>query len=279
VKGKKQYQKLHKKKYGEEAQIGFVEFLEIWGGCADLGYEGAWFGWANTQILIAAWRKCGWLGNLLAPEEIDRSSFIDQPTQATAATAATAEQRDTASPTRLTFENALAIPDGIRSGSLAAAQAQVEQLKQYIQQNTHAAFDPFAAGILSPKKKEAIKRVRDKSRIDESEGGDAFLRDLACNARDKQVAREEHAAGVEQRKKARLEKKEEATAAALALRAAFDLCTPTCQCGESPCPQAKLKLCATCGDIKPTICRKGPCMATRQPLLLTMREDPTLPAP
>jgi len=96
------------------------------------------------------------------------------------------------------------------------------------------------------------------------------------------VAREEHALGVEQRKQARLEKKEEATAAALALRQAFDLCTPICQCGAAPCPQAKLKLCTTCGDIKPIVCRKGPCVAARQPLMLTMCEEAmplALPAP
>ena len=68
----------------------------------------------------------------------------------------------------------------------------------------------------------------------------------------------------------------------LTLRQAFDLCTPICQCGETPCPQAKLKRCTTCGDIKPTVCRKGPCVAARQPLMLTMCEEalPTaLPAP
>ena len=50
-----------------------------------------------------------------------------------------------------------------------------------------------------------------------------------------------------------------------------------CQCGIVPCPQAMLKLCATCGDIKKRVCCKGPCVAARQPLLLTMHEEPTAP--
>ena len=234
----------------------------------------AWWSWCNAQILLDAWRNTGWLGCLIAPEEIDRSSFIDQPPAQT--------QRDAPTPTALTFDAALQVPDGMRAGSLAAAQAQVEQLKAYIKQTTHAPIDYRAAGLLSPKKAQITKRIRDKTRIDESEGGDAFLRDLAGNARGKQVAREEAAAGVAQRKQARLEKKDEATTAALALRQAFDKCTPVCQCGLTPCPQAKLKLCATCGDMKGQLCRKGPCVAAREPLMLTMREEAAplaLPAP
>ena len=70
----------------------------------------------------------------------------------------------------------------------------------------------MAAGLLEPKVAEVKKRVRDKTRIDESEGGDAFLRDLAVFARSQQVQKEEAAHAVEQRKQARLEKKEEAEA-------------------------------------------------------------------
>ena len=43
--------------------------------------------------------------------------------------------------------------------------------------------------------------------------------------------------------------------------------------GEKPCPQAKLILCATCGDIKGNVCRKAACVAAAQPLMLTMREE------
>ena len=270
VRGKKQYKKLHKKVYGEEAMIGMIEFIEIWGGCADLDYEGAWFSWCNAQILLDAWRRCGWLGCLIAPEEIDRSSFIDQdPLPALALPAPP-------TPLTLTFEQALVVPDSVRAGSLAAAQAQVEQLKKYIEQTVHAPPDPVALGLLEPKVAQKKKGTRDKTQIEESEGGDAFLRDLAGSARSKQVRREEEAAGVEARKAARIERKEVADAEAKAARAAFDACTPVCTCGLVPCPQTKLKLCPTCGDIKKTVCRKGPCVAARAPLLLTMREEQPL---
>ena len=58
-----------------------------------------------------------------------------------------------------------------------------------------------------------------------------------------------------------------------AARVAFDLCTPLCRCGVVPCPQASLQLCATCGDIKKTLCRKSACITAREPLRLTMREE------
>ena len=78
---------------------------------------------------------------------------------------------------------------------------------------------------------------------------------------------------MEQRKKVRIEKKKEATAAAQEMRVAFDKCTPIFQCGLAPCPQAKLKLCGTCGDIKPHACRKAKCVAARRPLMLTMSKE------
>ena len=278
AKGKKQYKKLHKKVYGEEATIGIVEFIEIWGGCAELGYEGAWFSWITAQGILGAWRNCGWLGCLIAPEEIDRSSFIDQP--ATAAVAALLALGEAPTPVPLTYEQALQPPPGVRAGSLAAAQAVNEQLVAYINQNTHAPLDPVALGLLDPKVAVKKKGTRDKTQIEESEGGDAFLRDLAGSARAKQVRKAEAALQVEGRKQARIENKEEAAAAAVAQRAAFDKCKPVCTCGVVPCPQEKMQLCATCKEIKPHACRVRACVAARQPLLLTMREEPpALPAP
>ena len=267
IRGKKQYQKLHKAKYGEEATIGFCEFIEIWGGCRDLGYEGAWFSWANAQVLVSAWRRCGWLGCLVAPDEIDRSIFVDQPT---------AEQphlllqspppRTPLAPS--TVEQAMAVPDGVRTGSLAAAQAQVEQLQAYIAANTHAPFDPVAAGLLTPRTSQPTKRTRDKTRIEESEGGDSFLRDLAASARAKQLRKEEHVAGVTARKEARVEARTEKQSEKELLLCNFMRCRPTCQCGVVPCPMEGMHHCSVCGDIKRNVCRKQACVAKRAPLAL-----------
>ena len=50
---------------------------------------------------------------------------------------------------------------------------------------------------------EAKKRQRDKTRIEESEGGDATLRGLAVKARAKQLEKKQKAAAVAERKEAR----------------------------------------------------------------------------
>ena len=266
VRGKKQYQALHKKVYGEEANLGFVEFLEIWGGCADLGYEGAWFSWIDSQTLLGAWRKCGWLSDRLAPELIDRSTFIDNVATPTTLPRA-AQQHDEPLPL-ISYDEALQVPEALQQDPLAAAQAQIQQLQQYIAQ-LHRPIDYVAAGILEPKVKHAKPRKRDKTRIDESEGGDADLRDLATHASDKQNAREEAARKVEQNKKQRVEAKEEAERQSKEKLAAFQLCQGACQCSTTPCPWVGMKHCATCGDIKANECRKAKCVQARQPLMLT----------
>ena len=253
--------------------IGIIEFVEIWGGCCDMDYGGAWFSWCDAQVLRAAWRKCGWLGCVIAPEEIDRTGFVDRGPS----TAAPLLQ-ERAPPTPLpsiaeALEAAMAVPDSMRAGTLAAAQLQVKQLTEALKVRDAAPFDAVAAGLLQPKVAGVKKRERDKTRIDESEGGDAFLRDLAGNARSKQVRREGHRLEVDQRKQARLDAAAAAADAAAAVRLAFDMCHPICTCGTSPCPQAKMQLCATCGVVKPHACRVRACVAARGPLLLTMRDE------
>ena len=147
-------------------------------------------------------------------------------------------------------------------------------LKQYIEQNTHAPFDPVAAGVMQPRAALAPKRVRDKSRIEESEGGDAHLRGLAASARSKQTEKEVHVLGVQARKEERVEKKARLESSAAAQLEAFNACQPVCTCGMVPCPWANMHHCPHCGDIKKTVCRKKAC----GPLLLTM-VPPALPAP
>ena len=182
----------------------------------------------------------------------------------------------------LTLEQANAVPDGMRAGTLLAAQTQVAQLQKYIQKNLHGAFDPVAAGIMVPRAAETKKRTRDKTRIEESEGGDAHLRGLAESARAKQLKKSQEAAAAAARKVARLEKKVELEESAAARLKAYEQCTPTCTCGVEMCPWAGLILCSVCGDIKKGACRKGACVADKAPLMLTMA-DPApvlaLPAP
>ena len=42
-KGRKEYKKQYLAEYGEPPDIGVAEFLEIWGGCADVNLQGVWF--------------------------------------------------------------------------------------------------------------------------------------------------------------------------------------------------------------------------------------------
>ena len=112
IRGRKEYTKLHKKIYGDEVAIGIIEFVGIWGGCRDMDYWGAWFSWCDAQVLRAAWRKCGWLGCVIAPEEIDRTGFVDRGPS----TAAPPLLQERAPPTLLpsiaeALEAAMAVPD------------------------------------------------------------------------------------------------------------------------------------------------------------------------
>ncbi len=65
-------------RYGEEPDIGLPEFFEIVGGCKDLGLQGMWFTWVDRAMLVAAWRKVGFMGCSLDPTQIDRTHFIDK---------------------------------------------------------------------------------------------------------------------------------------------------------------------------------------------------------
>ena len=266
IRGKKEYVKLQKRIYGEEPTITIIEFIEIWGGCASLGYEGAWFSWTDAQQLRSAWRKTGRLGCIIAPEEIDRSSFVDRETSNTQLQTSPAPA---AAP--LTVEGAMTVPAGMRAGSLAAVTAQRDALLKYIEQSVHAPIDYVKEGILIPKATEIKKRERSKTRIDESEGGDSHLRGLAGKSRTKLDLKEAE----EQAKLARREEREAKRArlemTATANREAYNKCYPVCTCGADPCPWAGMHLCLTCGDIKRSICRKQSCTGSGQPLLLTMR--------
>eukprot|EP00966_Prymnesium_polylepis_P142681 3294203-Prymnesium_polylepis.2 len=172
----------------------------------------------------------------------------------------------------------MAVPDGMRPGSLAAVTAQRDALLEYIKQNTHAPIDYVKEGILVPKATEIKKRSRSKNRIEESEGGDAHLRGLASSARAKLDKKEAEAQAIQECKEEREVKKARLASSAAADREAFSKCTPKCTCGHVPCPWEGLHLCPTCGDIKKSACRKKACMGSDGPLLLTMRPL-ALPAP
>ena len=165
--------------------------------------------------------------------------------------------------------NAMDDPGAIARGIAALVKARGEA----------APFDPVAAGIMVPRSAEVKKRTRDKSRIDESEGGDATLRGLAAKAREKQIAKEQAAAAIQQKKDEREAKRAQLELEAEERRQLYLNCKPKCTCGLDPCPMAGLVLCGTCGDIKKNVCRKAACVAAAAPLALTMAPEAAQPAP
>ena len=219
------------------------------------------------------------MGCGLAPEHIDRSGFIDR--------VAEIEPEPAQSPLP-SIEAAAKTPDGMRSGSLAAANAKlaaVTALAQKLWTRLAAAEaappDPAKVpGLMAPKTAEQVKRTRDKTRCEESSCGSAYLRDLhggAVAKKRKRTAEETEAAA----KRAELAARKAAVAAEAAGRE-FALWRhvahegppapgDTCACAEQPCAMAKMVRCGACFDIKRGVCRKAACQPVA-PLALTYVE-------
>ena len=150
TKGRKEYKIAYKQTYGEEPKIGVCEFLENFGGCRELNFEGVWFAWCSSQNVLAAWRKVGFAGCGLMPEHIDRSGFIDR------AEAITPDPPPAALPP---LAEAIKTPPGERRGSLAAERAKLSQaltrislLEKRIEELEKAPFDPATIlGLMAPK--------------------------------------------------------------------------------------------------------------------------------
>ena len=134
-KGKKEYKKQHKAKYGEEPDIGVPEFLEILGGCLDLNLAGIWFSWVSRTTIVGAWRKVGVLSRTTDGSQINRKGFVDRVVEEREAD--TAAALPAPSPGRQTrLKRSLAeltkTPPGVRSGSAAAADAKIKALSEQV---------------------------------------------------------------------------------------------------------------------------------------------------
>jgi hypothetical protein len=265
----KNYKELHEFTYGESCTIGVCEFLEIWGGCREMNYEGAWFSWCSTQTVLAAWRAVGFFQGGLDPTQIDRSNFYDRQPEPDPEP----EPEESEPPEVKT-------PAGLRSGSLKAVQAKLEQSlarTAYFERKLEEAnqFDPKRVpGLMAPRVPTKVKKVRSATRIDESQGGDISLRGLGCKAGQKRQAAEEEQARLEAVREDRAAKKLKLTQEKEALEQAFEHCLARrdsegkCKCKRrgGECDMAKFIRCPRCGDIKRGVCRKPAC---RQQLLLT----------
>ena len=265
------------------ASFGLVEFLKVLGGDAELGLPGVWFSWATPFDVVTAWRKVGIAGNVLAPELIDRTEFIDQPAAATPGAAAgnslgtpptaTAPAAAGASP-RATRKRSVAelakTPEGMVSGSIESERAKVKALREYVQEleaERDAPFNPTAAGLLVPTVvQRPERRGAGRKRLSDLHGS-VTMRNVGDEAEKRRLEDEAARDAVEKKKRQRQEQKAGEEREAVERIAAFERCELGCVCGVVPCPYAKWKRCPTCGP-KSSACKARACVAARKPLML-----------
>ena len=192
-----------------------------------------WFTWADPFDIVTAWRKVGIAGNVLAPELIDRSEFIDQQTSGTPAPAAAAEGSPTRSRKR-SAEELSKTPEGMVSGSIESERAKVQALREYAQEleaARDAPFDQEAAGVLVPSVVTRPDKPQQQGRKRLSDlHGSISMRGVGDEARKRRLEDEAAAEKVEAAKQARAAKKAAEVREAAEREAAFARCEVSCTC-------------------------------------------------
>jgi hypothetical protein len=285
-KGRDAYKEAYEARYNTQCAFGLLEFLKVLGGDAELGLPGVWFSWADPYDVVTAWRKVGIAGNVLKPELIDRSEFIDQPPPgamvdtAAAAPAPTAEGSSPAAAEAVPRTPAVSrkraadlakTPEGMVSGSIESERAKVRRLQEYAEEleaERDAPFDPVKAGVLVPTAVTRRDRQQPAGRKRLSDlHGSVTMRGVGEEA----ARRNAEATAAETAAKEKRQKTEELKAAQeremRERHEAFARCEHACTCGVVPCPWAKWKRCPTCGP-KSSLCKARACVAARKPLLL-----------
>eukprot|EP00966_Prymnesium_polylepis_P266606 6159323-Prymnesium_polylepis.1 len=146
-KGRDVYKEAYVARYNEPCTFGLIEFLKVLAGDAELDVPGMWFSWADPYDVVTAWRKVGIAGNVLKPELIDRSEFIDQPAVAATPMATTAPEAATTAP-----DNGGGDPSS-DTEAIESERAKVQRLREYAEEleaERDAPFDHVAAGVLVP---------------------------------------------------------------------------------------------------------------------------------
>lgn len=275
-KAKEAFKEAFKARHGNRPpHIGLKEFLSILGGDSSLGLPAMWFSWADPYDIVTAFRKVGIAGNVLCPDNIDRSEFIHQ---------AAAERDVAAAPSAspvVSVEEAARTPDGVRSGSLEAMKAKIEKLKALAakyKSKMEAGFDPLEAGLLVPvsaiagaepgripdEDEDESAPARKRSRLSDLHGS-FTLREMRAEKDRRKEAEDGAAEERAQRKQAAAKKKAQEEGETAVRIKAFERCELGCVCGAPPfaCPFAKWKRCPTCGP-KPGLCKVRACVAARK---------------
>lgn len=155
--------------------------------------------------------------------------------------------------------------------------AQLEEAKNIIAELQVAPFDASKVpGILTPKRPLKPKPTRDKTRIDESEGGSITMRGLDEKKQAALAIKDAEAKAIQGRKAVTAAKKAAVCEERAALQVAFELCSESCRCGAEICPMAKKQCCPHCKEIKSGDCRKQACRTAAAPLMLTLNEPPAV---
>ena len=229
---------------------------------------------------MTAWRRVGIAGNVLKPELIDRSEFIDQAAAVCEVEAQAATDRladEPSSPKQLSLEQLAKTPPGTRTGTVAAERGKAErlldrakQLEAELEGTRTKPFDP--AGILvatvaqkPPSKSRKRARYSDKH-------GSMTMQGVREERDEREEVDDAAAAAVAARKEEAAAKKQDAAQEKAELEASFGRCEVKCCCGRrvETCKWAGWERCATCGAVKKGKCRVQACKEARGPLLLTL---------
>ena len=280
------WKEAYEARYGKAPSFGLVEALKVLGGDNELGLVGMWFNWCSPYDVLQAWRKVGIAGNVLRPELIDRSEFIDQPAARPAAATPQAAVTPQSQSGRTTAEvgaastsprcsprkrvaDVLKTPPGVRSGTKAASDAKLAALtKLALQQEEQLdmPFDPTAAGVLVPdvvtRPDKDPSKQRKRRRLSDLHGS-ISIRGLGDECESRRLEDEAEVETVKARKEASAEKKAAAERETAERAAAFARCEVACACGVEPCPWEKWKRCPSCGP-KLGLCKKRDCVAARK---------------
>ena len=228
---------------------GMVEFVKVLAGDAELGLPGMWFSWANPFDIVTAWRNVGIAGNVLAPELIDRTEFIDQPAVVPVPSPQQGTPGAAGSPhaTRKRAADLAKTPDGMVSGSLESERAKVQRLLAHAEEleaELDMPFNPTTGGVLVPTavtRPDKAAARRGRKRLSDLHGS-VTMRDVGGEAEKRRLEDEAKEEAAKEKKRQAAEKKEEASRTAALAISGFERCEHGCACGVVPCPSHVCRL-------------------------------------
>ena len=159
-------------------------------------------------------------------------------------------------------------PEGVRKGTLEYWKRKCANLTAFNERVANIPFTPKEAGVLKIAPSTCQENDSARCKLNNDEFGSCKMKDMVGTKRKKREEAEAERERIDGKKQARVERLEQEAQEARQLAEAFERCQGGCVCGETPCPMAKMKKCAVCGDIKKKVCAKRACREAQQPLAL-----------